>query len=164
VWFGFRPTWSNYVVQEFFVGSECSESLLSSEMWRHVAWRVPTVRKVLLPSSRWKSAPFTVLPWRQRQDLPPRRWYISDKLYGVTYYKILIFIVTGMINDGAVSVCMSSRGRCAKRVESMGTQKIRIYCYLLVSFVRIDKRHWLRNYEDRNSGLRSNCTLSKGHT
>ena len=44
-----------------------------------------------------------------------------------------------VIYDGAVNVCMSSKGRCAKRVESMGTQKIRIYCYLLVSFVRIDK-------------------------
>jgi hypothetical protein len=53
---------------------------------------------------------------------------------------LLVFVtVTVAIYDGAVSVCVSSRGRCANRVESMGTQKIRIYCYLLVSFVRIDK-------------------------
>jgi hypothetical protein len=45
----------------------------------------------------------------------------------------------------------------------MGTHKIRIYYFLPVSFVRVDKERRLLNSQNRNSGFRSNYALSKVH-
>jgi hypothetical protein len=36
-----------------------------------------------------------ILPWKSKKQVPPKRWYLSTKLHGVTYLKNVVLIMNG---------------------------------------------------------------------
>jgi hypothetical protein len=114
-------------------------SLFWDITWKSSAFR----RNMLPPSSWWFIACLTLLSWRCRQSVTPKRWINFNGLHGVTYQKTKLFVDNNIYKTYAFPVWPDLLLKSSRRSDSKACVYLRKWFAARPRISMNEKHFWV---------------------